>query len=782
VLVIIAVNFLISSNKVSTLEYELLKNNVHNIVSRSESDYKTIQALGMEQVAFYRDATKKGLVQDIRKNLAPGASIAIFDSKSNKIIFSVGQTGLAQLMTANHIQAMASEQNGQREYDLTSGTGERVGLMTAFGTYPNWDWVIVSFINKDQLFKNTNDAMMLSLAMAGALLIFIFLAAYKLSGSVSRAIITLEDGAHRLSNHDRDVEINIDGNNEFSRLAGSFNIMAQEIRHTEGQLKQSILDERRANVAREESQKQYRDLIEGTPDIMTRVDTAGCFLFVNHAATKVFGLSADNCAGRLAFDFVHPDDQASTKQTFALWLKGEKDVFSFENRQVSVDDKVYQIAWSIHAEYNKEGEVCGFASTGRDITEYKRYEEEQTKLENQLHQSQKMKAVGELAGGVAHDFNNMLGVILGHAEIALLKSGKSSHITSNLEGIIKASKHSADLTKQLLTFARKQSIEPKVLDLNRSVAVMLEMLKRLIGENIQLTFDQEANLWPVKVDPSQVDQILANLCVNARDAIDGIGEITIKTGNYNTEDYSSEESHTTQSSTAALVLPPGPYVQITVSDNGAGIENDVLGHIFEPFYTTKAIGQGTGLGLSTVFGAVKQNGGFIEALSELKQGTVFNIYFPRVNAAVSQNEGLALNQYHHGTETVLIVEDEDMLLDIERNILEHYGYNVLSASTVGLAEAHAREYAGQIDLLLTDVIMPEMNGRELSERLMTISPDMKVLYMSGYTADIIATHGVISDDVQLLQKPFSIKDLASKVREVLDISPSMSDHRETRSE
>ena len=749
--------------------YELLKNNVNNIISRSESDDKTISALGMDKVAFYREATKAGIVQDIGENLAPGTSIAIFDAKTCEIVFSIGDGGLERLMTIDHIKAMTSQESGQGEYELETGSGEHINAMTVFGVYPNWDWIIVSLVNKDQLFKYTYDAMTLSLAGTGGLLIFIFVAVYRLSGSVSRAIIVLEQGAHRLSSNNRDVEIHIDGDNEFTRLASSFNIMASEIRHTEGQLIRAISEERRANMALEVSRKQYHDLIEGTPDLISRVDAAGYLLFVNHAATKVCGLPLEGCVGRLVFDFIHPDDQASTKQAFALCLEGEKEIFSFENRLVSVEGKVCQVAWSIHAEYDKKGKVCGFASTGRDITEFKQNEEERTKLENQLHQSQKMKAVGELAGGIAHDFNNMLGVILGHAEIALLKSGASSQLAPNLEGIIKASKHSADLTRQLLTFARKQSIEPKVLDLNQSVTAMLAMLRRLIGENIQLTFDQDTNLWPVKVDPSQVDQILANLCVNARDAINGIGDINIKTKNYHTEKNSRQK----QSSVEALDLPPGSYVQVSVNDNGTGIERDVLEHIFEPFYTTKEVGSGTGLGLSTVFGAVKQNGGFIEVFSELKQGAVFNIYFPRENDAVPEDEDLTLNLSSYGTETVLIVEDEDKLLDIERNILEHNGYRVLTARTASLAEAHAREYAGQIDLLLIDVIMPEMNGKDLSEKLMALSSEMKVLYMSGYTADIIATLGVIFDNVQFLQKPFSIEGLASKVREVLDASPGM---------
>lgn len=389
--------------------------------------------------------------------------------------------------------------------------------------------------------------------------------------------------------------------------------------------------------------------------------------------------------------------------------------------------------------------------------------EEKAELELQLFQSQKMEAVGQLAGGIAHDFNNMLGVIIGHAEVALLKSDKSNPIASNLNEIIIASQRSANLTKQLLTYARKQTIAPQNINLNESISSILILLQRLIDENIELTFEPDDNLGLVKVDPTQMDQILTNFCVNASDAIDIFGKIIIKTVNYNTDDHGGYKL-----SPGALELPTGSYVKLSVSDNGSGIDKDVIKHIFEPFYTTKEVGKGTGLGLSTTFGAVKQNNGYIEVISELNQGTTFNVYFHSENNIEIDKNEVKPAVVCSGKETILVVEDDEMLLDIQTITLKQYGYNVLSANTCSIAEAMARENSGQIDLLLTDVIMPEMNGKELAEKLSDVCPKMKVLYMSGYTADIIANKGVIYEDTNFIQKPFGSKTLAAKVRQVLN--------------
>ena len=394
-----------------------------------------------------------------------------------------------------------------------------------------------------------------------------------------------------------------------------------------------------------------------------------------------------------------------------------------------------------------------------DITERKRAEEEQAKLEGQLQQSQKMESVGRLAGGVAHDFNNMLGVILGHVELALEVVDSANPVFTDLREIQKAGRRSAELTNQLLAFARKQTVAPKVLDLNQTLAGMLKMLQRLIGEDIDLAWLPDTSLWSVKADPSQIDQILANLCVNARDAIADTGKVTIETGNkVFDEDYCA--SH------AGYV--PGDYVRLAVSDDGCGMDKETQAHLFEPFFTTKPVGQGTGLGLATVYGIVKQNNGFLNVYSEPGHGTTFRIYLPRhADEAVAVEAGQEKSATR-GSETILVVEDEPAILALTKTMLERLGYQVLVASSPGQAIQVAAEYTGQIHLLMTDVVMPEMNGRDLASQLSSTFPALKKLYMSGYTANVIAHHGVLDEGVIFIQKPFSKSDLARRIRAALD--------------
>jgi len=397
-----------------------------------------------------------------------------------------------------------------------------------------------------------------------------------------------------------------------------------------------------------------------------------------------------------------------------------------------------------------------------DITERKRAEAERERLQAQLNQAQKMESVGRLAGGVAHDFNNMLGVILGHTEMALLHTDDKHKLYSDLKEIRKAAERSADITKQLLAFARKQTISPKQLDLNDAVESMLNMLRRLIGEDIDLVWKPSAHLWPLKMDPSQVDQILANLCVNARDAIDGVGKLTIETGIITfDEEYSKKH--------AGFI--PGDFVLLAVSDNGCGMHKEILDNLFEPFFTTKETGKGTGLGLATIYGIVKQNNGFINVYSEPGQGSTFKIYLPRVVAEKDTNKAVPKKKVAAGgTETILLVEDEPSILTMTRMMLERKGYSVLSATTPWEAIDLAKNHADTIHLLMTDVIMPEMNGRDLAGKITNFYPDIGLLFMSGYPSNVIAHHGVLNDGVAFIQKPFSTMEMAEKVREVLDKS------------
>lgn len=404
-------------------------------------------------------------------------------------------------------------------------------------------------------------------------------------------------------------------------------------------------------------------------------------------------------------------------------------------------------------EFDDQGNPFRMHGAIQDITERK-------KMEEQLRHSQKIEAVGQLAGSIAHDFNNMLGVILGHTEMALEKIDPSESLFTGLRAVQQAAERSAALTRQLLAFARKQTIAPKVIDLNETVTGMLKMLHRLIGENIDLLWKPGGNHHPVKVDPSQIDQILANLCVNARDAIAGVGKITIET-NVITFDEAYCAEH--------VGFRPGEYILLAVSDDGCGMDRETLDHIFEPFFTTKEQGKGTGLGLASVYGAVKQNNGFINVYSEPSQGTTVRIYLPRYTAKSAKvSEEAPDYPAEPGNETILLVEDELEILKMTTMMLGRLGYTVVAASTPGEAIRLAHENSDRIDLLMTDVVMPEMNGRDLAGNLLNRYPGLKCLFMSGYTANVIAHHGVLDEGVHFIQKPFSKKELGVKLREALE--------------
>ncbi|MFH0782501.1 MAG: ATP-binding protein [Pseudomonadota bacterium] len=371
-----------------------------------------------------------------------------------------------------------------------------------------------------------------------------------------------------------------------------------------------------------------------------------------------------------------------------------------------------------------------------------------------------MESIGLLAGGVAHDYNNMLTVITGYAGMALKNhTTEGEPLYGDLMEILKASKRSIDITRQLLAFARKQTISPEALDLNQTAGGMLKMLQRLIGEDIDLSWLPGDSLWNIYMDPSQVDQILANLCVNARDAIGGVGKITIETGNVAFDEMYCADHYG---------FVPGEFVLLAVSDDGCGMNKETLNHIFEPFFTTKSVGHGTGLGLATVYGIIKQNNGFINVYSEPDKGSTFRIYFSRHMGAIDESnpDNVLLMPQSHG-ETVLLVEDELAILKMSKIMLENLGYKVLTASTPSEAIELADKHAGDICLLITDVVLPDMNGRELANQLHILYPELKTLFMSGYTANAIAHRGVLDDGVNFLSKPFSAEGLGVMVNRVL---------------
>ena len=510
--------------------------------------------------------------------------------------------------------------------------------------------------------------------------------------------------------------------------------------------------------ALEESEERFRSLIQNSLDIIFIVDEKGSITYESPSVKQVLQYPAGELIGKNPINFVHPDDIPAVREKMSEVIGHIHTGIPVECRFKRADGEWVHVE-SVGNNLIGYPGINGIVITGRDITERKKARETELEMEHRLLQAQKVESMGRLAGGVAHDFNNMLSVIIGNTEMALSKTDPSDPFHKRLTEILNAGRRSADLTRQLLAFARKQEVSPKVLNLNEMVSSMIKMLRRLIGENIDLGWHPGCDLWKVKIDPSQVDQILANLMVNARDAIEKTGSITIETSNETCDEAYSKLYH---------YAVPGDYVVLAVSDNGCGIDPKTLDNIFEPFFTTKKDGQGTGLGLATVYGIVKQNNGFINVYSEPGRGTTFRIYLQRYMDESLAEDDEEEADIQGGTETILIVEDEPTVLRLSKSMLEMLGYTVWAASGKDQALQLANEHGKKIDLLLTDVVMPGMNGKELSERILALIPGIKCLYMSGYTADVIARQGILDQGVKLISKPFSIQDLAAKIREALE--------------
>ncbi len=503
------------------------------------------------------------------------------------------------------------------------------------------------------------------------------------------------------------------------------------------------------------SEERYRALFENAAAPVVVCNRDGRIIEANEADTRFLGYPKDELIGMYWTQIAHPEDVEFNPGELEALLAGELPSIQAEKRYVRKDGRTVWALVALAGVRDEHGVVSTVSIVGVDITERKR-------LEDQLRQSQKMESIGRLAGGIAHDFNNMLMVILGHTEIALGLTDPSDDIHADLNKIRTAAQRSADLTRKLLAFARQQAITPEAIDLNKAIPTMLNLLRRIIGEQINMVWRPGPDLWQVRIDPTQLDQTLTNLCVNARDAIDGPGAITIETRNVTVADDTEDRSQTP---------PPGEYVLLSVSDTGCGIEPSEIELIFEPFYTTKPLGKGAGLGLPTVYGIAKQNNGFIYVSSELGRGTTIRIYLPREADAAptpAPEPPAASAPLQRGNETILVAEDEPAIIALAQTVLQRCGYQVLAASGPRQALAASEAHDGPIHLLLTDVIMPEMNGRELGERIVAARPDVKVLYMSGYSINVIAEHGILCSDVQLIEKPFTAAALTERVRCILD--------------
>jgi two-component system, cell cycle sensor histidine kinase and response regulator CckA len=515
-----------------------------------------------------------------------------------------------------------------------------------------------------------------------------------------------------------------------------------------------ITDENRTEEKFKESKEYLNLVINKMGDPIFVKDRMHRFVVVNDALCAFAGKSAEQLIGRTGYERI-PGDQA-----IALWEQ-EEQIFNTGIECVTEDavsdgqGRIHTIMARKALLKDKEGskQIVGVL---RDITDYKR-------LESQLMQAQKMEAVGLLAGGVAHDFNNLLNVISGYSELILENIDQNDSMREDIEQIIDAGRHAASLTSQLLAFSRKQILHPEVLDLNAAVTDMSKMLRRLIGEDVELETITQADLGLTSADPGQIQQIVMNLAVNARDAMPQGGKLTIETKNVDFDDR--------YVMTHAPVRP-GPHVMLAISDNGAGMDAATQARIFEPFFTTKGKGRGTGLGLSTVYGIVKQSDGFIWVYSEPGKGTAFKIYFPRVEGQVSTHTPKDKSEIDlRGFETVLLVEDEEAVRGLVGRILRERGYTVLECADGMDALRKAQEFAGEIHLAITDVVMPGMSGSVLLSQLQALRPGIKALYISGYTDNAIVHHGILLSNVSFLQKPFTVDNLARKVREVISTQP-----------
>lgn len=519
-----------------------------------------------------------------------------------------------------------------------------------------------------------------------------------------------------------------------------------------------LSDSRRAAIEEYQTAALFRGLLHHTLDGVVVTDTRSNVTLVNNQLAHLLGYTHDEMKGMSMLDVLPKEDHDTINERLDLRRKGVAG--RFDQRYLHKDGGEIWASVSASPLFNSDGSFYGSLGIITDITAQRRSEAAIARYEEQLRQAQKMEAIGRLAGGVAHDFNNVLSVILSYATMLEQSLHASPDLSGDVKEIRLAALRAADLVAQLLAFSRQQVTQPKVLDVNAMISGMKPMLSRLVGENIELLVEQGPMLGKVKIDPGQLEQVVMNLVINARDAITGHGKIQVETANVDLDEQYVRSHHGAKA---------GPHVMIAVSDNGAGMEASVKEKIFDPFFTTKALGKGTGLGLSTVFGIVTQAGGNIWLYSEPGKGATFKVYLQRCDEVPASAAGAPKSSaLERGSETVLLVEDEPQLRAVTRLILLRHGYHVIAASDGVEALELAKAFRGKIDLVLTDVVMPRMGGAELADKAWAIWPDLKVLFMSGYTENAIVHNHVLDEGIEFLPKPITPDLLLKKLREVLD--------------
>jgi len=876
VVFVLSTNFIVSRNRISSMEYEYLNNNVQNILEKCESKFAVIKALGMEDVEYFQDATKQQVLEEIKETTSSRNAILILDTQTNKILFTTEMETNGLTEDQSIIKKIIDDKSGKIEYALKTDSGNRFKKMAAVGVFDKWNWLVISNSDKQQVFSYLYNAMKITSLVISLFLFFIFISIYKLSKGIGNTIEILSEGTQRISENDFNVEIEISENNEFRMLAQNFNTMANEIKKNQDDLKTAIELSNRANVELDQSLKWNEALIASIPDLLFTFDDRGFFLDCmdngNNLLLPRDTFIGKNIADLMSSDVVNKTMNAISKtlkdgsiQTFDydidmsgghLWYESrnirltENTILSIarditerreaeealkeseerlritlnsigdavmaidisgkitqmntiaekltgwsieeaENRSlpevlylvdsdtrlkvdnpktqilatedrvelskniilIDRDKKEYQIAISGSPILSVNREIVGVVLVFRDIS--KEYA-----IQEKLNHRSKMDAIGQLAGGVAHDFNNMLGGILNAAQ--LLKSPQRNLDEKGREYIdliIQASTRAADLTAKLLTFGRKEKVITVPVDINSVIDETVSILKGTIDKKITITVEKNAENHIAVGNGSELQNAFLNLGINASQAMPDGGEIQITTNNIMLNDSFCNAN--------SFDIEPGEYYQIEVRDTGNGISLNNLQKIFEPFYTTKEPGKGTGLGLSSVYGTVQDHHGAITVYSKIGKGTAFNILLPcskmEIRTESKENEVIS------GLGVILLVDDEDLIRITGSDILENMGYKTILAENGQEAVDIFQKQHSEIDLVIMDVIMPEMNGREAFFKMKEIDKNCKVIFSSGFTRDENINDLIKSGLLGFIRKPYRDYELSRLLTDVLSI-------------
>lgn len=749
-LLIAAVGVIAIDQVTRELNSRLLTHEVENLIDDIDDTRMVLKENRVENIESYVERAKRDLLDEFNTySFGQTGQLLVYDVTMGTSLLQKEGAVLKSLCIDSLIRNRAG-------IELCGSGSER--YLVNFATVEAWQWLVAVSVAEAEIMAARDRFLwsvgcILFISMIGGIFIFIWF-----TGKIIQPIKQLTAAAASVAKGKWDAPLpKISGDNEIAELSNIFQKMSSNLAESYTKLQENIQDIATSREDLRLSREQFRGLVETSSDLVWEVDVSGVYTYVSPRVEIMLGYSPESVIGQ-SHSFLDVEDEKGNFRYGELLLTDMP--FSNVERCVktaSGDSKVLES--SGRPFFDGSGRRLGFRGIDRDITERKVAVQMQQELQDQLIQAQKMESIGRLAGGVAHDYNNMLGVIMGNVDLAMEDQSIPPAAAPYFCEIQKAAERSARITKQLLAFARKQTVSPEKLDLNSAVGELLKMLRRLIGEDVTLLWQPGEQIWNIKLDASQLDQIMVNLCVNSRDAIKSNGTITIRTENIELDENFCLHHNN---------IDPGRYVKLEVEDTGKGIEKELLEHIFEPFFTTKEMGKGTGLGLATVYGIVQQNGGLIDVWSRLGEGTCFVIYFPALRYdEKSQDVQTGTMDTRPGKGTILLVEDEGQVLKMTSRMLSSLGYEVFEAQTSADALLYAQTRGDDIDLLVTDVVMPDMNGHDLMKEVCSVNNHIHCLFISGYPADVIAHHGILDEGVHFLQKPFTRESLSIKISKII---------------